>query len=718
MSYKRPTSFSQNMLFWNCPRTWYMKYVQKIPGIEDLVYAHRGSVVHNCLEEFYPEKTKTIEEIKELFESEWNKYKLSESKLKNKKDETWLMVLNAMQFDLPATSTELKIFYPDVVAYIDLLDTENGVISDWKTSTRSVHNEKEYMMQVKFYAWLYYRKFGELPTRTDVKYLKYSGTKAELGCAPTMEDVEAAEKWHNETRKRMNYYIEFPEKLPRFNNSYFFCPYKHLWDLEDKPKESILNFIIQINGNYMYLKGDISQLLNEHLSKKFSYELKDAYFIRKNKPGADPTIRFWHMIQHRLPIGFQTQLIKTLNDYASFKKKTLSLEIQDSRYFDKTEVDMPDKLLSGKELRPYQQDAVDTFISKNKIGILELTTGAGKTLIATEIIRRLAVKTIFVVDKKELLYQTKETLEENLGFAIGIIGDGHDNIQPITVATVQTLHKNIDKYKEYLGEIRLAIFDETHKIAAKTYYQLAYHLKATEYRLGISATAFRDDGNDMMITASVGEIVYSLKGQELIQKGFLMKPDIYFIRDFMTKDQNKELEEASKEGLINETEKYAPLYDNVIVKNKYRNTKINDICEFHSGKKILILVKHVEHGNTLESTIEGSKYIYGETSSKKRKEALEQFKNGELNILISTISIFAEGVDIPTLDVVINAAANKGDIKTIQVLGRVLRKSEGKDKARYYDFIDVNRFFSGASFSRRSAFIEEGHNVQIIEDIV
>jgi superfamily II DNA or RNA helicase len=717
MTYKRPTSFSQNMLFWNCPRTWYMKYVQKIPGIEDLVYAHRGSVVHNCLEEFYPEKTKTVQEIKELFESEWDKYNLSTSKLKKQKDASWLMVLNAMEFDLPSTSTELKIFYPDVVAYIDLLDTNEGVITDWKTSTRSHHNEKEYMMQVKFYAWLYYRKFGVLPTLTNVKYLKYTGTKSELGCVPTMEDVEAAEKWHFETRRRMNYYIEYPDKLPAFNQDYFFCPYKHLWDLESKPKDNILTFILQINGNYIYLKGDLNTKLNEHISKKFSYELKDAFFIKKNRPGADPTIRFWHMIQHRLPIGFQKQLMKTLQDYAAFRNKTLNLQIQDSRYFDTTEVDMPDKLLSGKELRPYQQDAVDTFIARNKIGILELTTGAGKTLIATEIIRRLAVKTLFVVDKKELLYQTKETLEENLGIPIGIIGDGEKNIQNVTVATIQTLNKNIDEFKEYLEEVRLSIFDETHKIAAKSYYQLAYHLKGTEYRLGISATAFRDDGNDMMITASVGEVVYSLKGQELIEKGYLMRPDIYFIKDYMTTAQNKEYEAKSKEGLINETDKYAPLYDAVIVKNKHRNEKISDVCKLHSDKQILILVKHVEHGETLEGMIEGAKYIYGETSKKKRRDALDDFKAGKLKVLISTISIFAEGVDIPSLDIVINAAANKGDIKTIQVLGRVLRKNEGKDKARYYDFIDMNRFFKSASFSRRSAFIEEGHNVSIIEEL-
>src|SRR6056297_1862789 len=167
MQYSKPTSFSQNTLFENCPRTWYMKYVQKIPGIEDLVYAHRGNVVHHCLENYYPDKKMSIQEVKEMFNKEWKKFKLDESRLKNKKDETWLMILNGINLDLYVTSTELKLYFPDVVAYIDVVNKKDNIITDWKTSTRSYHNEEEYIKQVKFYSWLYYRKFKKLPSESN-----------------------------------------------------------------------------------------------------------------------------------------------------------------------------------------------------------------------------------------------------------------------------------------------------------------------------------------------------------------------------------------------------------------------------------------------------------------------------------------------------------------------------------------------------------------------
>ena len=95
----------------------------------------------------------------------------------------------------------------------------------------------------------------------------------------------------------------------------------------------------------------------------------------------------------------------------------------------------------------------------------------------------------------------------------------------------------------------------------------------------------------------------------------------------------------------------------------------------------------------------------------------DSFRYGDQNVLISTLSIFAEGIDIPNLDIVINAAANAGNVKTIQVLGRVLRKLEGKTGAYYLDFIDEHRMLKSASFKRRKALINEGHDVEIIDSI-
>jgi DNA excision repair protein ERCC-3 len=356
---------------------------------------------------------------------------------------------------------------------------------------------------------------------------------------------------------------------------------------------------------------------------------------------------------------------------------------------------MPEKLI-GKELRDYQIEAIEEFM-KEKIALLEIGTGAGKTLIATECIRQLGCKTLFVVDKIELLRQTKKVLEDALGIEVGIIGGKEEDIKDITVATIQTLIKRIQKYRPYLATVSFCVMDECHKIAAKSYKKLSLYLPNTIYRLGISGTAFRDDGNDMAIMAVCGEKCYVLSADILIKNGWLMKPNIIF-------------KEVKCEEIDDD---YANSYNICIYANAERNKMITETVKENDGKRILILTKLIEHGKLL-SDMSGGVHLYGATNKEERKEIMERFRGGDFNILVSTISIFSEGIDIPELDLVINASANKGDVKSIQVLGRVLRKNEGKEQAIYYDFLDVgNKFFKAASKARIKVFKKEGHEVDV-----
>lgn len=693
-------------MFYKAPCQWYLTYIKKLPVISDMSYAQAGGVIHKSIEYWYTNNDK--EKVKEKFNKLWEKENLHKSILRGKKEQYWLMIINAIDLKLNLTSTELKIFYPDVVAYLDGVNTNDDILIDWKSSTRSEENEEEYKKQLLFYSYIYYRKFNRIPKKAVIYYLKYSGSKGELVITPTEKDLIEMKDWHFGIRKQMEEIInknEMPEKVDKCS---FFCPYQnHCFD-----NENIFKVTLNILGNYIFIDGNIDIILNNQLKKKFSYELKDSYFIKKNNPHANTTVNFWNEKKQMLPLGFYYGLIKTLNDYSKYKNKELSIDINDRRLKENRIIIMPNSLLN-KELREYQEEAVREFLH-SKIGILQLGTGAGKTLIATEIIRRLGVKTLFIVDKIELLNQTKQVLEENLHMEIGKIGQGEDYIKDITVATVQTLTKNINKYREYLNSIQFCIFDEVHKVAARSYWKISHNLVNTLYRLGISATPFRDDGNDMIITGVSGYILYKLDSKELIDKGWLVLPSITFIKNYITKEEIQIIEDKCKTGLINETEKYSIFYKEFIQNNLKRNNLIKKIVEKNKDKKILILTKLVEHGQEL-SVLLGGKHLYGGTNKKDREEILNEFKNGSNNILVSTISIFAEGVDIPQLDGVINASGNKGDVKTIQSLGRALRKLEGKDNAFYYDFIDESRFMRSASWSRYRALKKEGHKVVLCD---
>jgi superfamily II DNA or RNA helicase len=460
----------------------------------------------------------------------------------------------------------------------------------------------------------------------------------------------------------------------------------------------------------MYIEGEITPLLNKGLHKKFSYTLKNAKWIKKHNPNAIPVIDFWYEKKRMLPIGFVHSVQFTLQQYAEHMKKKEIIIINDKRSFDESKIIMPDKFVNGKELRQYQIDSIEQFLPK-KIGMLEMGTGSGKTTVFTEIIRRLNHKTLIIVNRVELLKQTRDEIKDLLGIEVGMIGAGEFNIKHVTVATIQSLSNNIVQMKDYLRSIRLLVVDEAQFINMKSYWKLSKQLVNTEYRIAVSGTCRRTDGNDMYLNAMSGNVVYSKSAQELIKEGYLVEPVIRFVPEYMDSEEVKRYENSTKTDLINEEIVYHRLYQAMIMNNNKRNNIITRLVEENVGKKTLILTKLIEHGRILSESL-ACPFIYGETPKDEREKILEDFKTKDGGVLVGSMQIFAEGLNILKLDVVINASAMSSDIKEVQSLGRLLRKFAGKNVCYYYDFMDSGRIFNKASRNRFKAFLKEGHDVE------
>lgn len=700
-------SHSRIDVFNKCKRWFYYQYIKKISVPSDDRHARRGNVFHKCAQ-YIVNSNPSIEEIKTFFANKWHEYKLED--FNEHKDETYTMVINFYNCKPLLTSTELEVLLPtpEFVGYIDGVNTNEDIVIDYKTSGwYNGISETEYKNQMGRYAYLYFRKFGRLPKKVIVYWVKFFPFKTveyiftEEDIFKYEQEIFAVDKFVEENKDNINVFTCCKDEGKECN---IFCPYEN--ECSNK-----MTFVLHLTGSYIRIEGEISDLLDRGLEKKFSYELKNAHWIKKNYPQANTTVRLWKRNKQLLPSGFLSGLKKTLSDYADYAHKNLELIIIDERVFDDTNIQMPASFVNGNTLREYQQQASNVFLD-SKVGLLELGTGAGKTEIAIEIIRKLKIKTLFIVDKKELLRQTKERMEQYLGIEIGQIGDNEQDIKSITVATIQTLIKRRHELAEYLSTIRFAIFDECHHVAAKSYTKISTYLINTEYRLGLTATNRRDDGNDMLIIAVVGPQIFDLSSKVLIENGWLLKPRIIFYKNYMTKEQIDKFDNECKTGLINESEKYSIYYDKFITNNNLRNNFILQLI--NAEEKVLILVKLVEHGKLLEQLIPNSVYLFGETSTEERKEIFSKFLSGDKKVLISTISITGEGVDLPHLQTIINASANRGNVRTIQALGRVLRKLEGKCNAKYIDFIDDPWFFKRASLARKNILNKQGHDIEII----
>jgi len=330
------------------------------------------------------------------------------------------------------------------------------------------------------------------------------------------------------------------------------------------------------------------------------------------------------------------------------------------------------------ELRPYQRDALTKLVSNcyNASGIISLPTGAGKTIIALFWARMVKGPFWVLVHRKELLDQWHDEIKRLYpGIEVARIGAGYEDKPAFaTVAMVQTL-ANVVKEGKHKFETDLLIMDECHVIPAKNAYSVGMAFQAT-YRLGLSATPYRTDGEDLKIFACCGEKASVVTVEDLVKGGYITKPKF-----IMAKIPAADLPHYSS---------WSNVVRHGITANASRNQAIEDMARKYlkEGRQVYIHVNQIMHGQGLKRRLEdvGAEWVCGSTPKKERTRIIEDYKAGKIPCLVSTL--LKEGVSIDGISCLIYAAGGKSEVATIQTIGRALRKDPKFDDAIIIDFMD------------------------------
>lgn len=156
-----------------------------------------------------------------------------------------------------------------------------------------------------------------------------------------------------------------------------------------------------------------------------------------------------------------------------------------------------------------QQDSVKA-LAEAPGGVLQLSCGKGKSVVALHLVSVLRVPTIIVVDTMELVRQWKEEIEKflELNDSVGMFCDGtYDWKHDITIATYHSLaYRSEDLLEEMNRHFGLAVYDESHHAGAPVFSRGAslFHGK----RIGLTATPNRTDGLDIIANMHFGPILY------------------------------------------------------------------------------------------------------------------------------------------------------------------------------------------------------------------
>ena len=704
-------------------------------------YGSGGNVIHNSLERYAKEKGSVFE----YFEEYWKKYNLDTDPGMNgeplKKSVYMQSLLNAKKYyeKLENVTAEEKIkfkldvdtqtfdFYASGIIDVQSNTNEGLLISDYKTSS-SIDTGGNFEVQAKMYCYLIWKTKGILPYKVTFFYTKLNEPKS---MSFSEQDIIEFEQWLYTLCK------DIDKKGLNISNydigeidSPFNCHVNKCKDeIQKRNNKKEQHIFCNVKNNVLYIQNpkDVQQELHELLDKHFSYFVEGSVFSQLYKTGR------WDGVVHKykrysLPYALIYEFIGIVKLFNEQHGTTYSIKLQDGRDERVTNFSYDDVIPIKKQfnVRPYQEKAKDVMLQK-KIGILNIGTGGGKSLIAAMIMSESKRRCLLLVNRIQLAYQTKDKFEEYYEEqTIGLMTEGNLDVKNrITVASVQTIVALLKRDKKdvvrqelvkYLYNVGCCIWDEAHLCSNKgTYDVIQKHLCNVSIVCGLTGTAFRSQNDTLEMNCVVGYPIYTLSTEELQKQGYLSSSECLFVTYKFDSINVKTQQDVYGEFVDSELDEESSVYDEFIVFNKNRNFLCELYCNKHvMHKKILVLVTRIKHGEHLQSKIKNSMFIQGSVNKKDRQNIFEKFTQ-EPMVLIGMSSIMSTGIDIPQLDVIINMGANKSDNTTVQSIGRVLRKSDNKSKGVYIDFVDTNSYYL-ASKQRYKILKEFGHTCKIIKE--
>lgn len=337
--------------------------------------------------------------------------------------------------------------------------------------------------------------------------------------------------------------------------------------------------------------------------------------------------------------------------------------------------------------------------------LIQAPPGTGKTFTGLEFCRKRGRKVLWICHTEPLMKQAIEAAQWVLGLdkkEIGIIGRGKFQVGDFfTVATVQTLSRRASKLQDLKYEFGTIVVDEVHHAPANTWKQ-TINMFAPAETIGLTATAYRNDGLTQMLQDCMGPVVTKADKTLLQQEGVLIVPDVYMLYT------NLPYQGKSHGSLITK-----------LIEDERRNQiilkVIRKLYEVPTNV-VMVLTERRDHVVTLydlcvQEGMEPLKMLGGMTKMEKTL-AYETLDARKSRLIIATYELISEGFDYPPINYVMLATPFKNPVRFEQSAGRAQRVSDNKDSAAIVDFIDNNGIFRRQAMFRAACAEGLGYDVR------
>ncbi len=323
----------------------------------------------------------------------------------------------------------------------------------------------------------------------------------------------------------------------------------------------------------------------------------------------------------------------------------------------------------------------DAHAMNQTVGLAVLPPGSGKTRIAAEDAKKFCSKRIlYVAHTHEILDVAQSEFEAVFGASkVSRHTDASTfgNLNVANIMTIQLLGRNLDSLNA--SSFDYVVVDEFHHAAAPSYRRLIDRIPSSTFLLGLTATPFRGDRQNILELCDDNVIVeYDLRTG--IDFGILSPYHYYGCFDDV--DYTSIKYRGTKYGIRDlERVLIIPERDAAIIR-KWRE-KAEDkptvafCCSHRHARRF--------SESLIAEGIPAGVYI-STTELPERKRLSKQFKDGALKVMC-VVDVMNEGVDFPFVECLLFLRPTESKRIFYQQLGRGLRRYVGKSHCVILDFI-------------------------------
>ena len=324
------------------------------------------------------------------------------------------------------------------------------------------------------------------------------------------------------------------------------------------------------------------------------------------------------------------------------------------------------------ELREYQVKTISKTANSlrqgNQAPLIVLPTGAGKTVIFSEISKRAVQKNnnvLILVHRRELIKQASQKLA-NIKVPHGIIAAGFKpSPHQIQVASVQTIVRRLNSTS---FKPALIIIDEAHHSVAGSWKKVLDHFPNAK-RIGVTATPCRLSGEGLR--EMFDDLILGPTVKKLVKAGFLSPHKVFGA------PQKINFKKVKMRGGDYATDQLAE----EMLKADITGDAVKQYQKHANGLPAIAFCVNVEHAESVKAKFNNSgikaDIITGSMNTDDRDQVINGLSTGKIQVLVS-IEVVSEGFDLPAVSTAILLRKTASLGLYLQQVGRILRPQENK----------------------------------------